>query len=280
MEAQGGISSKAYKNASLEAFIYFYKAYSYKESILSASRRNAEFRTMLKILEQGKTKHAHYLESIVNPLEKHGLVNCDHVRGYCKVTDEGTKVVEKFNCAANMLDKVLKNINEFSMKTSVTEYIILEGVRRLRGFIHFHGPFKPTGNIHPFIEAFIRAKGEPSYFILQIASLYHPLVFLLTAEHIMKYRTDGYPTGKEIKEILEIYMKKYDIPKLTSPLRTLSSSGLIEKTKEKAEFSSLEVIEYYKENEYTLTDYARELARYTTLQILLSYNEKNLIFIF
>ena len=287
METQRDAPSEVYKRASLATLRYFYIAYVDRTSILSVLRReNNEFRTMLKVLEEG-TGHATYLESIVKPLEEAGLLSCDHVGGYCMPTYKGKNALNKFNNAANNLDKILGGIDQ-----AVSRYFDLPGMEAfdkiyilhrklyddiciiqkstdcLENFISSKGPFKPKGNINPYIEAFIRAKGEPHDFILQIASLYHPLAFLLTAKYIIggeRYYKDGYPTGKKIKKMLEKYTERYDIPEPVSPLLAFSAflPRLIDNRNRYRLINN-------RSNRYRLTDYGEYLAKYIALHILLS----------
>ncbi len=245
MVAHRDVLSKAYNKAALEALRYIIFASSAGVSIPSAIRiKNGEFRIMLEILEQGETKHAHYLGGIVKPLEEAGLLNCDPVSGYCKVTDEGTKVVERFNTATRKLDTILESIDWFGMEILNKKHIILKGEDRLRSYgILVHRPFipEPERYKNPFIQAFIEAEGEPYDFILKIISFYYPLAFLLTAKYItirerayIKYaltceegygypirrmetkeileilrNEDIYPTGEEINDMLRSNMSKY-----------------------------------------------------------------------
>jgi Mn-dependent DtxR family transcriptional regulator len=279
MEAQGNISSEVYRGASFNALRYFEFAYLSGKSILSTLReKNGKFGTMLRILEEG-TKYATYLESIVKPLERDGLLSCSPV-GYCTPTDEGKNALNRFNNAASRLDTILGSIDEtvsryidlpgmeayVIQKISDDIYVIQKGTDRLKDFIFSKGPFIPTGKVNPFIEAFIRAKGEPHDFTLQIASLYHPLALLLTAKYIIECETyckDRYPTGEKIKKMLKEYTERYNIPKLKSPLQALSAflPKLID---------NYNRINYKRSNRYRLTDYGKYLAKYIALHILLS----------
>ncbi len=306
MVAHWGVSSKAYKEASLEALKYFRFASSDGVSILTAiGIKNSEFGAMLEILKQGEIKHAHYLESIVKLLEKHELLNCDNVRGYCKVTDEGIKVVKRFNNAARDLDTILEGIDRFGTEILDKKYIILRGENLLRSYgILVDRPFipKPEKYKNPFIQAFIEAEGEPYNFILKIISLPHTFAFLLIAGQITSYKTRyetyaltckdkyGHPIGKETKEILEIlrnkdiyptadrikealryYMKNYEIPWFKSPIQTFVASGLIEKVRGEA-YCTCGITKYYKsrDNRYRLTKRGEKLAIWEALHILLS----------
>jgi len=281
METQGDTPSEVYKNASLATLQYFYIAYVDRTSILSVLRReSSDFGTMLKVLEEG-TKHTNYPKSIVKSLKEAGLLSCNRV-GYCKVTDEGKIALYKFNNAANNLDKILGGIGQAVSRNFGPQiyiiirkfyydaiYIIQEGTGRLEDFISSEGPFKPKGDINPYIEAFIRAKGEPRDFILQIASLYHPLAFLLTAKYIIeceRYCKGGYPTGKEIKEMLKEYTERYDIPEPVSPLRAFTAflPRLINNR------SNGYGLTKYRSSRYRLTEYGEGLAKYIALHILLS----------
>jgi len=300
MGAQGETLSKVYGKASLDALRYFEIAYSSRESVLSTLRReDDEFGTMLKILEQGGTKYANYLESIVKPLEEAGFLSCNYVDGYCKVTDEGIKAFNTFNSAARRLDMILGVVDELSIKAINEKYVIPESIKRMEHIIDPRLPFIPTGNTNPFIEAFIRAKGELRDFILQIVSLYHPLAFLLTAKHIIKYYETEYenyvftckdpyerpirgekfeeilrskaryPTGEEINEILENYTKIHNIPNLESALQVLSMHGLIKNLKNK-EVCTCGEVKHYNDDRYELTEHGRNLAEWIALHILLS----------
>ena len=272
MEAQGNISSEVYKRASLDTLWYFKTAFFREESILSTLReKNIEFRTMLEILKQGETKYATYLESIVKPLEKAGLLSCNSV-GYCKVTDEGAEAFKRFDNDASRLDTILGGIGSLGMKALDKSYIILKSVDHLGKheiFCFPSIPFKPSGYTDPYIEAFIEAKGSSHPFIIYITSFYHPLAFLLTAKYIIECETyckGGYPTGKEIKEKLKRHLEEeLEIYGLKPPLQIFSSSKLIKNLRNDSTLN-----EYYKDDRYRLTEYGEGLAKYIALHILLS----------
>jgi len=279
-------------------------------SILSVLReKDDEFKTMIEIFRKEGTSNAKYLESIVKPLEEAGLLSCNYVEDRCNVTVEGIRVFERFYNAARSLDTVLKHIsslrgsNVLGMKAINEKYVIPESMERLRDYGVLYRPFIPEGGINPFIKAFIIANGNPSYFISQIVSFYHPFAFLLIAKHITEYETRyetyaltcksiyGYPIGKETKEILEILsnedrhptgegikeilrdytekLRKYGISVLKSPLQSFVAFRLIKNLKEKG-FCTCGVFKHYKDDRYVLTNYGRNLAKYIALHILLS----------
>ncbi len=297
MVAYEGVSSKEYRKASLKALDYFRIAHEERMSVLTVLRnKNEDFRTMLEILEKGKTSDISHRESIIKALEKAEFLSCDHLKGYCKVTDEGIKVVEEFKNAANTLDTILKYAGWLGMGAFDEKYIIPKGVDYLRESGVLHHPFIPKGDTDAFVEAFVKAKGKPHGFILQLSSLYHISALLQIAGYIIFYEElfkrftltcdylryltkdeikemlsngDRYPTGERLKEILREFTKEYKIPELKSPLQAFSSLGLIKNLKGKV-FCIGGEIKRYEDDRYELTDRGKELIKYIILHILLS----------
>jgi hypothetical protein len=193
----------------------------------------------------------------INLLEEKGLLKCSN-NNYCKVTDDGRDLYDRYSEERDNIDRILNGFAEIDIRPTDIIYIISRGLDNLLGHINEYGLPKLGKYSDPFVEILFTEK-QGSFtarilstpYILALLFLYNSILSCKTSKTCINY----YPTGEKIKKMME----NFGIPISQFPSGSLYEFKLIKKVP--GEFG---------DGRYTLTTFGEGVATHIALQVYIA----------
>lgn len=252
-----GINSKS--NLSKIALKLAIGSYEDNISVLSELEKEyPDFERILYLLAEDEAfRRPPGYKKYIELLEEKGLLKCSN-NNYCKVTDDGRDLYDRYSKERNIIDRFLDRFAEIDIRPTDIIDIVPQGLDNLLGHINEYGLLKLEKYTDPFVEMLLTEKqgsftarilGTP--YILALLFSYNSILSCKTSKTCINY----YPTGKKIRKEME----EFGIDITQFPSRSL------------CEFKLIRRVPYESgDGRYTLTTFGEGVAIHIALQVYIA----------